>query len=74
LEEALSQVKAKTLFLPSFNDLLLMPYLAKNASSALAQHGKNTHYETLSGDLGHLNGVVGIEQAANKISAFLADN
>ena len=74
MEEALSQVKAKTLFLPSFNDLLLMPYLAKNASSALAQQGKNTHYETLSGDLGHLNGVVGIEQAANKISAFLADN
>ena len=73
MKQALSSVKAKTLFLPSFNDLLLMPYLAKDAANSLEEHHKNTTYRELTGDLGHLNGVVGIEQAASDISAFLAD-
>lgn len=73
MKQALSSVKAKTLFLPSFNDLLLMPYLAKDAVNSLEQLHKNTSYRELTGDLGHLNGVVGIEQAASDISAFLAD-
>ena len=50
-----------------------MPYLAKDAANSLEQHHKNTTYRELTGDLGHLNGVVGIEQAASDISAFLAD-
>ncbi|GAC32746.1 E22 family MetX-like putative esterase [Paraglaciecola polaris] len=73
LREALAQVKAKTLFLPSSNDLLLMPYLAKDSSDTLQALGNNTHYQELSGNLGHLNGVLGISQSAKQISSFLQE-
>ncbi|WP_158770120.1 homoserine O-acetyltransferase [Paraglaciecola sp. L1A13] len=73
LRDALAQVTAKTLFLPSSSDLLLMPYLAKDAAGTLQELGNNTQYQALSGNLGHLNGVLGISQSAKAISAFLQE-
>lgn len=72
LKSGLAKLRAKTLFLPSNNDLLLMPYLAKDAFGILKKQGKDTQYEELHGDLGHLNGVTKITQQTQQISDFLA--
>ena len=71
LSESLRSVKAKTLFLPAENDLLLMPYMAQKAHDALQKQGKDSRYEELSGSLGHFDGVVSIKQKADAIEAFL---
>ena len=71
LVEGLHKIKAKTLFLPSSNDLLLMPYLSHEANQQLIDLGKDSHLEELSGDSGHLNGVIGISQKAQKIKEFI---
>jgi len=71
LAEGLTKIKAKSLFLPSANDLLLMPYLSHEANQQLIDLGKDSHLEELSGDSGHLNGVIGISQKAQKIKEFI---
>jgi homoserine O-acetyltransferase len=73
LQTGLSKVVAKTLFLPSKGDQLLMPYLAKQAHEVLVSQGKNSEYLELNGGLGHLDGVAGMPQYAEKISQFLQD-
>ncbi|WP_416305296.1 E22 family MetX-like putative esterase [Neptunicella sp. SCSIO 80796] len=72
LEEAMKRVKAKSLLLPSHNDLLLMPYMAKQVHQALLAAGKSSQYAEINGPMGHLNGVVGIAQHSSTIAAFLA--
>jgi homoserine O-acetyltransferase len=72
LTSGLEKLQAKTLFLPSNNDLLLMPYLAKEAFEILKKQGKDSQYTELDGDLGHLNGVSNITQQGQKIADFLA--
>ncbi|PKG96697.1 homoserine O-acetyltransferase [Paraglaciecola sp. MB-3u-78] len=71
LAEGLKKIKAKSLFLPSSNDLLLMPYLSQEANQQLIDMGKDSHLEELSGDSGHLNGVIGISQKAQEIKEFI---
>jgi homoserine O-acetyltransferase len=71
LAEGLSKIKAKTLFLPSTNDLLLMPYLSHETNQQLLGLGKDSQLEELMGDSGHLNGVLGISQKAQKIKDFI---
>jgi homoserine O-acetyltransferase len=71
LAEGLKKIKAKSLFLPSSNDLLLMPYLSHEANQQLIDMGKDSHLEELSGDSGHLNGVIGISQKAQEIKEFI---
>jgi len=71
LTEGLTKIKAKTLFLPSSNDLLLMPYLSHEANQKLIDLGKDSQLQELSGDSGHLNGVLGISQKAQKIKEFI---
>jgi homoserine O-acetyltransferase len=71
LVEGLNKIKAKTLFLPSSNDLLLMPYLSQEANQQLLDLGKDSQLQELSGDSGHLNGVIGISQKAQKIKEFI---
>jgi homoserine O-acetyltransferase len=71
LAEGLKKIKAKSLFLPSSNDLLLMPYLSHDANQQLLDMGKDSHLEELSGDSGHLNGVIGISQKAQEIKEFI---
>jgi len=73
LASALAAVKAKTLFLPATNDLLLMPYLAKDAHQGLLATGKSSIYQEIPGPLGHLQGVAGIQSQATVIAQFLND-
>ncbi|WP_026376139.1 E22 family MetX-like putative esterase [Aestuariibacter salexigens] len=71
LEEGLSKVKAKSLFLPASSDLLLMPYMARLAHDTLARLGKSTQYAEINGIQGHLDGVYQVQQQAEKIKQFL---
>nr|WP_250207611.1 homoserine O-acetyltransferase [Alteromonas oceanisediminis] len=71
LKTGLADIQAKTLFLPASTDLLLMPYHAHSAYTAMAAQGKAVEYAELNGTLGHLEGVVGIQQQAEKIKQFL---
>jgi homoserine O-acetyltransferase len=71
IEQGLSEIKAKSLFLPSSNDLLLMPYLSHNTHQQLIKLGKDSQVAKLTGDSGHLNGVLAISQKAEKIKAFI---
>jgi homoserine O-acetyltransferase len=71
LAEGLKNIKAKSLFLPSANDLLLMPYLSHDANKQLVDLGKDSHLEELLGDSGHLNGILGISQKAQQIKDFI---
>lgn len=71
LATGLSAIKAKTLFLPATNDLLLQPYLAKQTVELLEQQGKQPQYEEISGVWGHLDGLFSITSKAETIRTFL---
>ncbi|MGM0629835.1 MAG: E22 family MetX-like putative esterase [Pseudomonadota bacterium] len=71
LKDGLKNISAKTLFLPSTNDLLLMPYLAENTADQLREMGKEVQYEEIDGPWGHLNGLFSIQQKAELLSEFL---
>jgi homoserine O-acetyltransferase len=73
LEEGLAAVKAKALILPAKGDLLLFPALSRQARDILEAQGKRVEYQELEGPLGHLDGVVGIAQAAPAITRFLGE-
>ncbi len=74
LATGLSPVSAKTLFLPATNDLLLQPYLAREAHNTLLELGKESMYEEIEGPWGHLDGVYMLEQKAGLIEEFLASD
>ena len=73
LQEGLSSIKAKTLFMPAANDLLLMPYLSTRTFEQLREAGKNSHYVELQGNLGHLEGVLDIQEQGEQLKSFLND-
>ncbi|WP_286232940.1 E22 family MetX-like putative esterase [Thalassotalea sediminis] len=70
LAASLAKVKAKSLFLPATNDLLLYPEMAKKAHDLI---GENSHYEEINGMWGHLDGLFTISQKAKVLSDFLAE-
>lgn len=70
-QQALSKVKAKTLFLPARGDLLLPPSLSQHSVAAMTDAGNNPQYAEIPGNYGHLDGVVGISAVASKIHALL---
>ncbi|MDF2179961.1 homoserine O-acetyltransferase [Aliiglaciecola sp. CAU 1673] len=72
LEQGLQRVKAKSLFLPAENDLILMPYLAQDVYQQLNDLGKDTQLHSISGPMGHLNGLRNIKQQEAQIRLFLA--
>ncbi|CAB0151591.1 Homoserine O-acetyltransferase [Pseudidiomarina piscicola] len=72
LATGLAKVKAKTLFLPATNDLLLQPYLAKRAVAELEKQGKQPAYAEIEGIWGHLDGLFSIPSQADTIEDFLA--
>ncbi|WP_223858108.1 E22 family MetX-like putative esterase [Salinimonas profundi] len=74
LQQGLSTIKAKTLFMPAANDLLLMPYLSTRTYEQLRKAGKNSHYAELQGNLGHLEGVLDIQEQGEKLKSFLNDD
>tara|TARA_B100000700_G_scaffold321461_1_gene420785 strand:+ start:837 stop:2024 length:1188 start_codon:yes stop_codon:yes gene_type:complete len=71
LEKGLANLTAKSLFLPSSNDLLLMPYMAEQANSVLNNMGKDSELEYIEGPWGHLNGIFSIQSKADKLAQFL---
>ncbi len=71
LDAALERVQARSLFLPAKGDLLLRPELAKTAHEKLLGADRETQLMTLDGPMGHLNGVVGLGQAADTLRKFL---
>lgn len=70
-QQALSTVKAKTLFLPATGDLLLPPALSKHSAAVMNAAGNSAQYVEIPGSFGHLDGVVGIAAVAERIGAFL---
>ena len=73
LAAALERIQAPVLWLPSENDLLLRPALARSAHGQLLEADKQSELVTLKGAMGHLNGVALIEQAQEKLRRFLND-
>lgn len=73
LQSGLERISAKTLFIPSASDLLLMPYLANNANQALNKLNKDSALITLDGELGHIEGVSNAVKQAIAIRAFLEE-
>lgn len=71
LATGLSKVKAKTLFLPAKNDLLLQPYLAQQAVDVLKAQDKNPQYAEIDGTFGHLDGIYSIQSKAKVLSDFI---
>lgn len=70
-QQALSRVKAKTLFLPASGDLLLPPALSQHSAQAMTAAGNTPQYAEIPGSWGHLDGVVSISAVAQQIEAFL---
>ncbi|WP_229743599.1 E22 family MetX-like putative esterase [Aliidongia dinghuensis] len=73
LAEGLKTVKAKTLLLPSHNDHLLFADATRHVRDLLDAQGTKVEYHELDGPLGHVNGVVGMGQAAAIVQKFLAE-
>ncbi|MDM7859851.1 homoserine O-acetyltransferase [Alteromonas sp. ASW11-36] len=73
LATGLARIQAKTLFIPATDDLLLMPYHAREAHQSLVANQSDSQYVELQGDLGHLEGVIGIAKHAETIRQFLQD-
>jgi homoserine O-acetyltransferase len=73
LSSGLKNITAKTLFLPASEDLLLMPYHARNTHKVLKSMDKNTAIAEIDGPLGHLEGVLSIDKYSDTIAAFLAE-
>jgi len=73
LEEGLKPIKAKTLLLPSHNDHLLFPEATRHVRDLLQAQGTKVEYQELAGPMGHVNGVVGMGQAADLVAKFLAE-
>lgn len=70
LAESLKQIKAKTLFMPATNDLLLFPSMAKKAHAML---GEDSKYQELPGMWGHLDGLFSISGGAETMKKFLEE-
>nr|WP_241664393.1 homoserine O-acetyltransferase [Ningiella ruwaisensis] len=73
LAQGLKSIKAKTLFIPARQDLLLMPYHAELAAEMMKSQGSDVELIYLDGSLGHLEGLSGIAAHADTIRAFLAE-
>ncbi|WP_127019983.1 E22 family MetX-like putative esterase [Rheinheimera mangrovi] len=68
-QQQLKSVKAKTLWLPATGDLLLTPAMAKHSKEQMPDAG----YEEISGQAGHLDGLLNIQSKTEQIRLFLAD-
>ncbi|WP_233079624.1 E22 family MetX-like putative esterase [Rheinheimera soli] len=67
-QKKLQSVKAKTLWLPATGDLLLTPAMAKQSKAQMP----DALYEEISGQAGHLDGLLNIQSKTEQIRTFLA--
>lgn len=70
-QQALSRVKASTLFLPASGDLLLPPALSQHSAKVMTAAGNSAQYAEIPGSFGHLDGVVNIGAVAEQIRSLL---
>ncbi|MCE8026168.1 homoserine O-acetyltransferase [Halomonas sp. MCCC 1A11058] len=73
LEEGLARIEAPTLILYSENDLVFAPEGVRKTAELIETGGAEVELMTLEGKRGHLDGVLGIDQAGERIRAFLAE-
>lgn len=71
LAEGLKAVKAKTLLIPAASDLLLPPRMSAAAEAILKANGTPVETVTITGEGGHLDGVLAVAQAGPAIRTFL---
>lgn len=72
-QQALSQVQAKTLWLPATGDLLLTIDSANQSHQVLQAQGKSTQLQAIDGDFGHLDGIYNISKVAEALQKFLEE-
>lgn len=71
LDAALEDVSARSLFLPAAGDLLLRPQLSREVHDRLRALGKPSELIELQGQAGHMDGVLNIDQQAERLREFL---
>ncbi|MCC5884268.1 MAG: homoserine O-acetyltransferase [Halomonas sp.] len=72
LEEGLARIEAPTLILYSENDLVFAPEGVRKTAELIEAGGTSVELITLEGTRGHLDGVLGIDQAGDRIRDFLS--
>ena len=73
LEEGLARIEAPTLILYSENDLVFAPEGVRQTAELIEDGGADVELVTLEGKRGHLDGILAIDQAGERIRAFLAE-
>lgn len=73
LADGLKEIKARTLLMPSRNDLLFPPAQSVDIKDLLTKQGKSVELFELEGPFGHLNGIINISQASETLARFLSN-
>ncbi|NIC07977.1 E22 family MetX-like putative esterase [Billgrantia bachuensis] len=73
LEEGLARIGAPSLILYSENDLVFAPQGVRETAELIEADGTEVELVTLEGSRGHLDGVLAIGQAGDRIRDFLAE-
>ncbi|MFW3616771.1 hypothetical protein [Billgrantia antri] len=73
LAEGLARIEAPTLILYSEDDLVFAPPGIRRTAELIEADGTEVELVALEGNRGHLDGVVAIDQAGDRIRAFLAE-
>ncbi|WP_104205178.1 E22 family MetX-like putative esterase [Billgrantia saliphila] len=73
LEEGLARIDAPTLMLYSEDDLVFAPESVRETADMIEAGGTPVEQVTLAGNRGHLDGVLAIQQAGDRIRDFLAE-
>ena len=71
-EEALSRSRSRWLVVPTATDRVFLIEGVREMVDILRRQGRSVEVAELTGERGHLNGVLGIAQAGERIRAFLA--
>jgi homoserine O-acetyltransferase len=71
VEQEIDRIKAKILFVPASSDLIFPPEFARKAAEKFRAQGGTAEVFVIEGNRGHLDGVVGIQKAADAIRNFM---
>lgn len=73
LEEGLAAIEAPTMLLYSEDDLVFNPASVRRTAELIGADGTSVELFPLEGSRGHLNGVLGIDQASEELELFLSE-
>ena len=71
VENEIGRIKAKILFVPASSDLICPPDFSYKAADKFRSMGGKAEVFVIEGNRGHLDGVVGIQKAAQAIRDFM---